>query len=126
MYYNNLSTQYKDILHLLLLLGKKKYKPQGLAQLVRRVHTLSVRGEVTGSSLESFGVRPSARMVGGLPPLPSTNVGKYCCISCNIIKNYSPHSNSSFTFLALFPKKIKTLIRVHVTSLCAMNYSSSS
>ena len=35
-------------------------------------------GEVMGSSLESFGVRPSARMADGLPPLPSTNVEKYC------------------------------------------------
>ena len=49
-------------------------KPQGLAQLVRRAHTLSVLGEVTSSSLESSGVRPSARMADGLPPLPSTNV----------------------------------------------------
>ena len=52
------------------------------------VHSLG-SGEVTGSSLESSGVRPSgsslessgvrpsARMAGGLPPLPSTNVEKY-------------------------------------------------
>ena len=58
-----------------------KSEPQGLAQLVRRAHTLSVRGEVTGSSLESFGVRSSVRMADGLPPLPSTNVGKYCWVS---------------------------------------------
>ena len=56
-------------------------KLQGLAQLVRRAYTLSVWGEVTGSSLESSGVRPSARMVSGLPPLPSTNVEKYCWVS---------------------------------------------
>ena len=43
-------------------------------------HSLGL-GEVTGLSLESSRVRPSARMAGGLPPLPSTNVGKYCWVS---------------------------------------------
>ena len=62
----------------MVVLSFKKIKTKGFAQLVRRAHTLSVRGEVMGSSLESFGVRTSVRMADGLPPLPSTHVEKYC------------------------------------------------
>ena len=65
------------LLHKRFKPGKKKTSPyfenEGLAQLVRCAYM--------GSSLESFGVRPSVRMAGGLPPLPSTNVGKYCWVS---------------------------------------------
>ena len=61
------------------------------------MRTLSVWEEVTGSSLESFGVRLSGRMAGGLPPLPSTNVGKYCSVFREIrFAIYSKGENESF------------------------------